>query len=77
MQISGIALRNSFIMCAVKTGYGDSEGNTSEGHLASWDKRFKHVSAVMFEPFFIDKKVRELPTQIGLESAAMKSLPAD
>lgn len=54
-------------MSAVKTGYGDSEGNISEQHLAFWDKRSKHVAAVIFEPFFIDKKVRELPTQIGID----------
>ena len=55
-------------MSAVKTGYGDSEGNISERHLAFWDKRSKYVAAVIFEPFFIDKKVRELPTQIGIDN---------
>lgn len=60
-------LRNNFIMSSVKTGYGDSEGNISERHLAFWDKRSKHVAAVIFEPFFINKKVRELPTQIGID----------
>ena len=55
-------------MSAVKTGYGDSEGNISERHLAFWDKRSKYIAAVIFEPFFIDKKVRELPTQIGIDN---------
>ncbi len=68
MNIANVALRNSFFMSAVKTGYGDSEGNISERHLAFWDKRSKHVAAVIFEPFFIDKRVRELPTQIGMDS---------
>ena len=68
MNIASIKLRNSFFMSAVKTGYGDSEGNISERHLAFWDKRSKHVAAVIFEPFFIDKRVRELPTQIGIDS---------
>jgi len=54
-------------MSPVKTGYGDSEGNISERHIAFWERRSRHVAAVIFEPFFIDKKVRELPTQIGIE----------
>lgn len=67
MKLENIELRNNFFMSAVKTGYGDADGNISERHLAFWDKRSKHVSAVIFEPFFIDKKVRELPTQIGID----------
>ena len=68
MKLGKIELRNNFIMSAVKTGYGNSEGNISDRHLAFWEKRSKHVGAVIFEPFFIDKKVRELPTQIGIDS---------
>lgn len=67
MKLGIINLRNNFFMSPVKTGYGDAEGNISERHLAFWDKRSKHVAAVIFEPFFIDKKVRELPTQIGID----------
>ncbi len=68
MKLGKIELRSNFIMSAVKTGYGNSEGNITERHLAFWEKRSKHVGAVIFEPFFIDKKVRELPTQIGINS---------
>lgn len=68
MNISNIQFRNSFLMSAVKTGYGDAEGNITERHLAFWDRRSKHVAAVIFEPFFIDKRVRELPTQIGIDN---------
>lgn len=67
MKLANVELKNQFFMSPVKTGYGDSEGNISERHLAFWDKRSKHVAAVIFEPFFIDKKVRELPTQIGID----------
>ena len=68
MKIGDVTFRNSFLMSAVKTGYGDNEGNITDRHLAFWDKRSKHVAAVIFEPFFIDKKVRELPTQIGIDN---------
>ncbi|MEJ5351385.1 MAG: NAD(P)/FAD-dependent oxidoreductase [Melioribacteraceae bacterium] len=67
MKLKNIELRNNFFMSPVKTGYGDSEGNITERHLAFWNKRSKHVAAVIFEPFFIDKRVRELPTQIGID----------
>lgn len=68
MKIGNVQLRNSFLMSAVKTGYGDSEGNITDRHLAFWNKRSKHVSAVIFEPFYLDKKVRELATQIGIDT---------
>ncbi len=68
MKLGGIELRNNLIMSAVKTGYGDKEGNISDRHLAFWNVRSKHTAAVIFEPFYIDKCVRELPTQIGIDS---------
>jgi 2,4-dienoyl-CoA reductase (NADPH2) len=68
MELGDIELRNNFIMSPVKTGYGDSEGNISERHLAFWERRSRHVAAVIFEPFFIDRRVRELPTQIGIHT---------
>lgn len=68
MKLANIELRNNLIMSAVKTGYADSDGNISERHLAFWDKRSRHVAAIIFEPFYIDKKVRELPTQIGIDN---------
>lgn len=67
MKLKNIELRNNFFMSPVKTGYGDSEGSITERHLAFWNKRSKHVAAVIFEPFFIDRRVRELPTQIGID----------
>ena len=68
MKLGNVTLRNSFFMSTVKTGYGDSKGNITDRHHAFWDKRSKHVAAVIFEPFFIDIRVRELPTQIGIDN---------
>lgn len=70
MKLSNVELRNSFFMAAVKTGYGNGEGSITDRHLAFWNVRSKHVAAVIFEPFFIDKRVRELPTQIGIDNDA-------
>jgi len=66
MNIQGIELRNNFIMAPVKTGYNSGNGEITERHLAFWDARSKHVGAVIPEPFYLDKNVRELPTQIGI-----------
>ncbi|MGK9475786.1 NAD(P)/FAD-dependent oxidoreductase [Melioribacter sp. OK-6-Me] len=60
--------RNRLIMSAVKTGYGDGSGKITERHIAFWERRSRHVAAVIFEPFYIDRRVRELPTQIGIDS---------
>ena len=68
MKLGNEILRNSFFMAAVKTGYGDADGSITDRHLSFWDRRSKHVASVIFEPFFIDKHVRELPTQIGIDS---------
>ncbi|MBZ0180610.1 MAG: NAD(P)/FAD-dependent oxidoreductase [Melioribacteraceae bacterium] len=68
MKLGNVELRNNFIMSPVKTGYGDKEGNISERHLAFWERRSHYAGAVIFEPFFIDKRVRELPTQIGIDT---------
>lgn len=68
MKIGNAAFLNSFIMSAVKTGYGDSEGNITNRHIAFWERRSKYVAAIIFEPFFINQYVRELPTQIGIDN---------
>ena len=68
MNISGIKLKNNFIMAPVKTGYNSGNGEITERHLAFWGARSKHVGAVIPEPFYLDKNLRELPTQIGISS---------
>ncbi len=66
MNIQGIEFRNNFFMAPVKTGYNNGNGEITERHLAFWEARSKHVGAVIPEPFYLDKNVRELPTQIGI-----------
>ena len=59
-------LRNNFIFAPVKTGYSDQTGIVTERHLKFYDARSKHVGAVIPEPFYIDKGLRELPVQMGI-----------
>jgi 2,4-dienoyl-CoA reductase-like NADH-dependent reductase (Old Yellow Enzyme family) len=56
MKLGNLTLRNSFFMGTFETGYGDSKGNIRSRHHAFWDKRSKHVAAVIFEFFFIRKR---------------------
>ncbi len=71
-------LRNKFIFAPVKTGYSDLTGIVTQRHLNFYDARSKHVGAVIPEPFYIDKGLRELPTQMGIateeQTAGLKKL---
>ena len=61
-------LRNEFIFAPVKLGYSDGTGQVLERHLHFYDCRSKHVGAVTPEPLYIHKGLRELPTQLGIDS---------
>ena len=61
-------LRNEFIFAPVKLGYSDGTGIVNERHLNFYNQRSKHVGAVTPEPFYIHKGLRELPTQLGIDS---------
>jgi len=71
-------IRNSFIMAPVKTGYSNKEGIVTPKHLHFYQARSKHVGAIIPEPFYLEKGLRELPTQMGIDSddkiAGLKSL---
>jgi len=67
MNLNEFGLRNNIIMAPVKTGYNSGNGEITDRHLAFWNARSKHVGAVIFEPYYLDRNVRELPTQIGIE----------
>ncbi len=55
-------------MAPVKTGYGNSNGEITERHLNFYASRAKFLGALTPEPLFLDKGLRELPTQIGIDS---------
>ncbi len=59
-------LKNNFIFAPVKTGYSDTTGIVTDRHLRFYDVRSKHIGAVIPEPMYIDKGLRELPMQIGI-----------
>ncbi len=67
MKLGSIELRNNIIMAPVKTGYNSGNGEITDRHIAFWERRANDVAAIIFEPFYLDKHVRELPTQIGFD----------
>ncbi|MGM0406423.1 MAG: NAD(P)/FAD-dependent oxidoreductase [Bacteroidota bacterium] len=61
-----LQLKNNFIFAPIKTGYGDSDGNITQKHHDFYKRRSKYLGAITLEPLFLDKSLRELPTQIGV-----------
>jgi len=61
-------LRNQFIMAPIKLGYSDDTGKINEKHIRFYKERSKHVGAITPEPFYLDKGLREIPTQIGIDN---------
>ena len=62
-----LALKNQFIFAPIKTGYSDGSGVITERHLAFYKRRAQYLGAVIPEPFYMDKGLRELPTQVGID----------
>ncbi len=61
-------LRNQFIMAPVKLGYSDAGGEIKDKHLQFYSERSKYLGAITPEPLYLDKGLREIPTQIGIDS---------
>ena len=61
-------LRNKFIMAPVKTGYSDKNGIVTKKHLTFYKARSKYIGAIIPEPLYLDKGLRELPTQMGIDN---------
>jgi len=61
-------LKNNFIMPPIKLGYSDGSGKVNERHITFYRCRCRYLGAVIPEPFYIDKGLREIPTQMGIDS---------
>ena len=62
-----LPLKNHFIFAPIKTGYSDGRGVITERHLAFYKRRSPYLGAVIPEPFYLDNRLRELPTQMGID----------
>ena len=62
-----LGLKNEFIFAPIKLGYSEN-GKINDRHLAFYKARSKYLGAVTPEPFYMDKGLREIPTQLGIDS---------
>lgn len=62
-----LTLKNQFIFAPIKTGYSDGSGVVTEKHLAFYKRRSQYLGGIIPEPFYMDKGLRELPTQMGID----------
>ena len=57
-----LRLRNMFVFAPIKTGYEHGSGKVNERHIAFYKRRCKYLGAVIPEPFYLEKGLREIPT---------------
>ena len=63
-----LKLKNQFIMAPVKVGYSDGSGIINEKHIDFYIQRSENLGAMALEPLYIHKGLREIPTQIGIDT---------
>jgi 2,4-dienoyl-CoA reductase-like NADH-dependent reductase (Old Yellow Enzyme family)/thioredoxin reductase len=61
-------LKNQFIMAPLKLGYSDDSGTINDKHIQFYRERSKHIGAITPEPLYLEKGLREIPTQIGIDN---------
>ncbi len=63
-----LELKNPFIFPPIKLGYSNGDGYVNEKHIAFYAERSSYLGAVTIEPLYIDKGLREIPTQLGIDN---------
>jgi len=61
-------LKNKFIFAPIKTGYSDGTGKITKNHINFYEMRSDYLGAVIPEPLYLDNRLREIPTQIGIDN---------
>ncbi len=60
-------LQSNFIMAPVKLGYSDGTGIVTQRHLDFYALRNRYIGAIIPEPLYMHKGLRELPVQMGID----------
>jgi 2,4-dienoyl-CoA reductase (NADPH2) len=60
-------LKNQFIFAPIKLGYGEGDGKVNNRHLSFYKRRSAYLGSVTPEPFYLDKGLREIPNQLGID----------
>ncbi len=63
-----LLLKNEFIMAPVKLGYTTGNGKVTEKHFDFYRPRRTSLGAIALEPLYMDKGLREVPTQLGIDN---------
>jgi len=63
-----LKLKNQFIMAPLKLGYSDGKGNITQKHIDFYTQRSAYLGAIALEPLYMDAGLREIPTQLGLDT---------
>jgi 2,4-dienoyl-CoA reductase (NADPH2) len=62
-----IKLKNSFIFPPIKLGYSNGDGYVTDRYNDFYAARSQFLGAIILEPLYIDKGLREIPTQLGID----------
>lgn len=54
-------------MAPIKLGYGDKSGKINDKFISFYEKRSNRIGAIIPEPFYLDRGLRELPAQMGID----------
>ncbi|MBN2812991.1 MAG: FAD-dependent oxidoreductase [Bacteroidales bacterium] len=55
-------------MAPIKLGYASGDGKVNERHVAFYEARSPFLGAITIEPLYLDAGLREIPTQLGIDS---------
>jgi len=62
-----LELQNPFIMAPIKLGYSDGTGRINDRFISFYKRRNKRIGAIIPEPFYLDRRLREIPNQMGID----------
>lgn len=63
-----LSLSTPFIMAPLKLGYGDGSGKINDRFVSFYKRRRNGIGAVIPEPLYLDSRLREIPTQMGIDA---------
>ena len=63
-----IQMKNGFLFAPVKLGYSNDDGKVNNRHLEFYQARARYLGGVIPEPFYLHSGLRELPSQLGIDS---------
>ncbi|MHA1673191.1 MAG: oxidoreductase, partial [Promethearchaeota archaeon] len=64
---NSLKLKNSFILAPIKVGYSDGTGMITPSHIHFYEQRSQYLGAMIIEPLYLHRNLREIPTQIGID----------